>query len=68
MAMQGPHPAITADGLTSQLPDIDPDETRDWLESLDGLLEEKGRHRARFIMLKLLAQARARHDGGRGGS
>jgi pyruvate dehydrogenase E1 component len=63
MAMPGPHPAITADGLTSQLPDIDPDETGDWLESLDGLLEDKGRNRARFIMLKLLERARARQVG-----
>jgi pyruvate dehydrogenase E1 component len=63
MATPGPHPAITADGLPSQLPDIDPDETGDWLESLDGLLQEKGRNRARFIMLKLLEQARARQVG-----
>jgi len=63
MATPGPHPAITADGLPSQLPDIDPDETGDWLESLDGLLEDKGRNRARFIMLKLLEQARARQVG-----
>jgi pyruvate dehydrogenase E1 component len=63
MATPGPHPAITAGGLPSQLPDIDPDETGDWLESLDGLLQEKGRNRARFIMLKLLEQARARQVG-----
>ena len=63
MATPGPHPAITADGLPSQLPDIDPDETGDWLESLDGLLEDKGRNRARFIMLKLLERARARQVG-----
>jgi pyruvate dehydrogenase E1 component len=63
MATPGPHPAITAEGLPSQLPDIDPEETADWLESLDGLLEEKGRNRARFVMLKLLEQARARQVG-----
>src|ERR671913_1010791 len=63
MATPGPHPAITADGLPSQLPDIDPDETGDWLDSLDGLLEDKGRNRARFIMLKLLERARARQVG-----
>ena len=50
MATPGPHPAITAEGLPSQLPDIDPDETADWLESLDGLLQDKGRNRARFII------------------
>src|SRR4249920_2583056 len=63
MATPGPHPAITAEGLPSQLPDIDPDETADWLESLDGLLQDKGRNRARFVMLKLLEQARARQVG-----
>ena len=63
MATPGPHPAITADGLPSQLPDIDPDETGDWLESLDGLFKDKGRNRARFIMLKLLERARARQVG-----
>ena len=59
----GPRPAITAEGLPSQIPDIDPDETSDWLESLDGLLDEKGKNRARFIMLQLLARARERQVG-----
>jgi pyruvate dehydrogenase E1 component len=63
MATPGPRPAITAEGLPSQIPDIDPDETKDWLESLDGLLDEKGKNRARFIMLKLLARARERQVG-----
>ena len=58
-----PRPAITAEGLPSQIPDIDPDETKDWLESLDGLLDEKGKNRARFIMLQLLARARERQVG-----
>ena len=39
MATPGPRPAITAEGLPSQIPDIDPEETREWLESLDGLLD-----------------------------
>ena len=63
MATPGPHPAITAEGLPSQLPDTDPEETADWLDSLDGLLEDKGRNRARFVMLKMLEQARARQVG-----
>src|SRR5215208_3039095 len=63
MTTPGNHPAITAHGLPSQLPDIDPDETADWLESLDGLLQDKGRNRARFVMLKLLEEARARQVG-----
>jgi pyruvate dehydrogenase E1 component len=63
MVKPGPRPAITAEGLPSQLPDIDPDETSEWLESLDGLLKEKGRNRGRFIMLKLLERARERQVG-----
>ncbi|MFC7618746.1 pyruvate dehydrogenase (acetyl-transferring), homodimeric type [Microlunatus sp. GCM10028923] len=63
MAKPGPRPAITAEGLPSQIPDIDPEETGEWLESLDGLLDEQGRHRARFIMLKLLERARERQIG-----
>lgn len=63
MAKPGPRPAITAEGLPSQIPDIDPEETSEWLESLDGLLDEQGKHRARFIMLKLLERARERQIG-----
>jgi pyruvate dehydrogenase E1 component len=63
MATPGPRPAITAEGLPSQIPDIDPEETKDWLESLDGLLDDKGKNRARFIMLQLLARARERQVG-----
>ncbi len=63
MATPGPRPAITAEGLPSQIPDIDPDETGDWLESLDGLLDDKGKNRVRFIMLQLLARARERQVG-----
>ena len=50
-------------GIPSQLPDIDPDETKEWLESLDGVLDAKGRTRARYLMLKLLERARERQVG-----
>ena len=30
-------------GLPSQLPDIDPEETQEWLDSLDGVIDERGR-------------------------
>nr|WP_238338455.1 pyruvate dehydrogenase (acetyl-transferring), homodimeric type [Pedococcus badiiscoriae] len=45
-------------GIPSQLPDIDPEETKEWLDSLDGVIEEGGRQRARYVMLKLLERAR----------
>ncbi|HEY0237055.1 MAG TPA: pyruvate dehydrogenase (acetyl-transferring), homodimeric type [Friedmanniella sp.] len=59
----GPRPTLTAEGLVHQVPDIDPEETQDWLESLDDLLDEKGKARARFVMLQLLARARERQVG-----
>ena len=51
-------PVIISDGLPSQLPDVDPDETAEWLESLDAVVENAGRNRARFLMLSLLQRAR----------
>jgi pyruvate dehydrogenase E1 component len=54
---------VIHEGLPTQLPDIDPDETQEWLESLDALLDEKGRTRARYVMLKLLERARANQVG-----
>ena len=54
----GPARAVIHEGLPTQLPDIDPDETVDWLESFDGLVDERGRDRARYVMLRLLERAR----------
>jgi len=45
-------------GIPSQLPDTDPEETHEWLESLDGVIDTAGRTRARYVMLKLLERAR----------
>ena len=45
-------------GIPSQLPDTDPEETQEWLDSLDGVIDGVGRTRARYIMLKLLERAR----------
>ena len=50
-------------GLPTNLPDTDPGETAEWLESLDGVIEHGGRNRARYVMLKLLERARERHVG-----
>ena len=50
-------------GLPSQLPDIDPEETQEWLDSLDGAIDEGGRTRARYLMLKLLQRAREQQLG-----
>lgn len=50
-------------GLPTNLPDTDPGETAEWLESLDGVIDHGGRNRARYVMLKLLERARERHVG-----
>jgi pyruvate dehydrogenase E1 component len=54
---------VISDGLPSQLPDIDPEETTEWVESLDGVIDERGAKRARYIMLRLLERARERQVG-----
>jgi pyruvate dehydrogenase E1 component len=54
---------IISDGLPSHLPDIDAEETQEWLESLDAVVERSGRHRARYLMLALLQRARQRQVG-----
>ena len=40
--------------------DLDPIETREWLEGFDALLAQEGPERASFILRKLLDHARAR--------
>ncbi len=46
------------DDFKQQLPDIDEAETREWVESLDQVLDQAGENRARFLMYKLLKRAR----------
>jgi pyruvate dehydrogenase E1 component len=46
------------DGFVHQLPDIDPIETQEWLDSLKAVTESQGKSRTRFLMAKLLEQAR----------
>jgi len=41
-------------------PDLDPVETREWLEAFEALLEAEGAERATFLLRKLLERARAR--------
>ncbi len=48
-------------GLLSQVPDIDPEETGEWVESLDGLIDDKGGPRARYVLLSMLRHARQRN-------
>ncbi|MEP7081957.1 MAG: pyruvate dehydrogenase (acetyl-transferring), homodimeric type [Chloroflexota bacterium] len=46
------------DQFKQQLPDIDPVETQEWVESLDGVVQGAGTDRARFLIYKLLKRAR----------
>jgi pyruvate dehydrogenase E1 component len=48
---------VIRDGVASYLPDIDPEETSEWLESFDDLLSRSGPARARSLMLRLLERA-----------
>ena len=45
------------DAFASSTPDQDPEETREWLESLDALARVHGKARAREIMLNLLRRS-----------
>ncbi len=51
------------DEFKHQLPDIDQQETQEWIESLDELVERAGTERARFVLYKLLKRARMLHIG-----
>ena len=46
------------DGVSHQLPDTDPSETQEWIDSFDAIVETEGKNRARFLLMKLLERAR----------
>jgi pyruvate dehydrogenase E1 component len=48
---------VIFDGFVHQLPDTDPTETNEWLDSLDEVVDAHGRTRARFLIAKLLERA-----------
>ncbi len=50
------------DAFKDQLPDIDPEETRDWIESLDQVIDHSPA-RARFLLHRILLHARSRQIG-----
>ena len=56
-------PPVIHEGLPTQLPDIDPEETAEWVGSLDQMVDDRGRARARYVMLKLLERAREKQVG-----
>ena len=46
------------DGFVHQLPDTDPQETQEWLDSLDAVVSAQGEARARFLLSKVLERSR----------
>jgi pyruvate dehydrogenase E1 component len=46
------------DGFVHALPDTDPGETQEWLDSLDAIVDAHGKTRARYLISKLLERAR----------
>ncbi|HKZ25877.1 MAG TPA: pyruvate dehydrogenase (acetyl-transferring), homodimeric type, partial [Acidimicrobiia bacterium] len=46
-----------ADDFVHQIPDIDPVETREWIDSLDAVAAARGPHRAEFLMDTLIERS-----------
>src|SRR5512134_4004524 len=44
--------------MSDENPDIDPDETREWLDALESVLEQEGGERAHFLIEALIDKAR----------
>jgi pyruvate dehydrogenase E1 component len=47
------------DGFMHQLPDVDPVETREWLDSLDAIVDTHGKTRANYLLSRVLERARS---------
>ena len=45
------------DGFVHQLPDTDPEETTEWLDSLDAIVDARGKSRARYLLARLMERA-----------
>ena len=54
---------LISGGLPTQLVDVDPEETQEWRDSLDDVIDTQGAYRARYLMLSLLQRARQRNVG-----
>jgi len=54
---------LIGDDFTHQLPDTFPDETVEWIESLDDVINSDGVPRARYLIAKLLQHANDRNLG-----
>jgi pyruvate dehydrogenase E1 component len=52
------HVRVIFDGFSRQLPDTDPTETQEWLDSLDAVVAEHGKTRAQQLMNRVLGRAK----------
>jgi pyruvate dehydrogenase E1 component len=48
---------VLFDGVSHQLADVDPTETREWLDAFDDIVAAHGETRARYLLLRLLERA-----------
>ncbi len=61
MAMELKRDPQHASVVDVQVPDTDPSETQEWLDSVDAVVDHAGRVRARQLMLSVLRRAQQRH-------
>ncbi|MCH6469016.1 pyruvate dehydrogenase (acetyl-transferring), homodimeric type [Sinomonas terrae] len=61
--LTGEHTQHLFGGLGAQLPDHDPEETAEWIESFDSLVQERGSERAQFVVRNILQRAGAQSVG-----
>ncbi|NOY56889.1 MAG: pyruvate dehydrogenase (acetyl-transferring), homodimeric type [Actinobacteria bacterium] len=54
---------MNIDRFVQQLPDTDPTETQEWLDSLDQLIAIEGKTRARYLLSRMLLRAREQQVG-----
>ncbi len=47
-------------GILSQVPDVDHEETQEWIDSIDGLINAQGEQRARYLLMAMERRARER--------
>ncbi len=57
VAMKDPDTIL--DGIPTQLPDTDPTETREWIASVNAVIDQEGTDRARFLLTRALQAAKA---------
>ena len=54
---------VLFDGVSHQLPDVDPVETSEWMDAFDDVVDANGRTRARYLLMRLLERANQTHVG-----